>query len=65
MNKYGCKYCKNNESLYFNKNHNPNLHEVYIENDGNITVTPYLCEDTEVIQIKINYCPMCGRNFML
>lgn len=59
----GCEYCKENESLYFDsKFNNPNLREVYIEDDGNMTVTPYLCDDTESVQIKINYCPMCGRN---
>jgi len=65
QHKNECEYCKNNESLYFDdKNHNSNLREVYIENDGNITITPYLYDDTEAIQIKINYCPICGRKFM-
>ena len=43
------------------KNNNPNLREVYIEDDGNLAVVPYLCDDTESVQIKINYCPMCGK----
>lgn len=60
-----CEYCKENKSLYFDsKNNNPNLREVYVENDGNMTVTPYLYSDTETVQIKINYCPMCGEKLM-
>lgn len=57
-----CEYCKNNKSLYFDKSgKHPNLREVYIEDDGNMTVSPYFCDETESVQIKINYCPMCGR----
>jgi len=59
----GCGYCKTNKSLYFDKQgNNPNLKEVYIEGDGNLSVTPYLCDVTETIQIKLNFCPMCGRD---
>jgi glutaredoxin len=58
----GCQWCKENKSLYFDsKNNHPNLREVYIEDDGNMTVMPYLYDGTEAVQIKINYCPMCGR----
>jgi len=57
-----CEYCEENKSLYFDsKNNNPNLREVYIEDDGNMIVTPYLFDDMVAIQIKINYCPMCGK----
>ena len=57
-----CDYCMENKSLYFDsKYNNPNLHEVYIEDDGNMTIAPYLCNTTESVQIKINYCPMCGK----
>jgi len=57
-----CEYCTENKSLYFdNKGNNPNLREVYIEDDGNLVVVPYLYDDTESMQIKINYCPMCGK----
>ena len=61
-----CKYCTENKSLYFDsKYNNPNLHEVYIEDDGNMTIVPYLCNATESVQIKINYCPMCGKELVL
>jgi len=57
-----CEYCMENKSLYFDsKYNNPNLREVYIEDDGNMIVMPYLCDATEAVQIKINYCPMCGE----
>ena len=56
-----CEYCTENKSLYFDgKGNNPNLREVYIEDDGNLAVVPYLCDATESVQIKINFCPMCG-----
>lgn len=58
----GCNYCNRNKSLFIDKKlNNPNLKEVYIENDGNLAIVPYLSEDTETVQIKINYCPMCGK----
>jgi len=61
----GCEYCKNNKSLYFDSNnHNSNLREVYIEDDGNMTVIPYLYENTEMVQMKINYCPICGKKLI-
>ena len=58
-----CEYCKNNKSLYFDKeNTNPNLREVYIELDGTLSITPYYGDILiDSVQIKINYCPMCGR----
>lgn len=60
-----CEYCTENKSLYFDrKNNHPNLREVYIENDGYLTVTPYLYDETESVQIKINYCPMCGKQLV-
>jgi len=60
-----CDYCTKNKSLYFDsKCNNPNLREVYIEDDGDMTVMPYLCDATESVQIKINYCPMCGKELL-
>jgi hypothetical protein len=58
----GCKYCSGNESLFWDKDA-VNIREVYIELDGSITVSGYEGEDNKTVNLKIEYCPICGRKF--
>lgn len=58
-----CDYCEKMKSIYWDGNKKKTfVQEVYIELDGTLTVSPnYGDEDTEDINVKINYCPMCGE----
>ena len=59
-----CEYCDEMKSIYWNDDYRKSsVREVYIEPDKTLTITANASydEDNYSINIKINYCPMCGR----
>lgn len=63
-----CKYCASSESLFFRQwdpKENLDRFELYIDGDGIMTIdhVNFYTGENDGIDIKINYCPMCGRKF--
>lgn len=64
-----CGCCSENESLFYRKSDVKNdldRLELYIESDGSMMIShqnAYTFEQ-ENINLKINYCPMCGRKLV-
>lgn len=57
INNEGCEFCNELKSLYYDRS--GVIQEVYIEPDKTLSVSN---QDVEYIaNIKINYCPMCGK----
>lgn len=59
-----CKFCKGTKNLYYSRT-NACIQEVYIEEDSTLSISCPLIdsEDEYSVNLKINYCPMCGKKF--
>lgn len=59
-----CEYCDEMKSIYWNDDYKVStVREVYIEQDGTLSISSNASYEDENydINIKINYCPSCGR----
>jgi len=54
-----CEYCQGSKSLYYSAD-NDYIREVYIEEDGTLSVFNPL-DIMQSVSLEISYCPKCGR----